>query len=92
MRPWPGLGGELAVSYLDVGLNAIKGGRTVVKYVIEGTEGREKLALFAANISNMLSKSVNEVSEQDDIRVQRCNRVLFDRAVDFDHIIELCPS
>ena len=59
--------------------------------MIEGPEGQEKLVLSAANISNMLSESVNGVSEQDDIRVQRCNKVLFDRAVKCDYMTrELC--
>jgi hypothetical protein len=39
----------------------------VTKVVIEGPEGQEKLVLLsAANISNMLSESVNGASEQDD--------------------------
>jgi hypothetical protein len=40
----------------------------VTKVVIEGPEGQEKLVLLlsAANISNMLSESVNGASGQDD--------------------------
>jgi len=70
-----------------------KGGHTAVEVVIEGPESQKKLVLSVANISNMLSESVNGISEQDDIRVQRCNKVLFDRAVKCDHMIrELCIS
>ena len=69
-----------------VELNVTKGSHTVVKVVIEGSECQEKFALSAA-ILNMLLGYVNGVSEKDDIHVQRCNKVLFNRAVKRDRMI-----